>query len=138
MVKFRENKNKYKPTILMPIKNKINLPTNQEEQDDNSSNSESAFLTNLNIPDLRPLTLNDKILDNAKKTFLTVNEVEHEKSDQDDKDDKEAKMKKWHQFNIFKSSSQKNIKIRKLSTFKRKSQIMKDNQLKSSEVIKTL
>ena len=89
MVKFRENKNKYKPTILMPIRNKINLPTNQEEQDDNSSNSESAFLTNLNIPDLRPLTLNDKILDNAKKTFLTVNEVEHEKSDQDDKDDKD-------------------------------------------------
>ena len=135
MVKFRENKNKYKPTILMPIKNKINLPINQEEQDDDSSNSESAFLTNLNIPDSRPLTLNDKILDNARKTFLTVNEVEHEKSDQDDK---EAKMKKWHQFNIFKSSSQKNIKIAKLSTFKKKSHTVKDNLLKSSEVIKTL
>ena len=130
MAKFRENKNKYRPTTLRPLKKNFNIQNNQK--DDNSSNSESAFLTNVNIPDPRPLTLNDENLENAKKLFLTANEVEHDTNDQDEKD---AKMKKWNQFNIFKSSSKK---VMKTTQFKNNSQALKNKLPKSSEVIRTL
>ena len=130
MAKFRENKSKYRPTTLGPLKKNFNIQNNQK--DDNSSNSESAFLTNVNIPEPIPLTLNDQNLENAKKLFLTANEVENNPIDQDEKD---AKMKEWHQFNIFKSSSKKMIKP---THFKNNSQALKNKLPKSSEVIRTI